>query len=108
MENQSQGQDWREDINASLYPKMKIADGDTKTFTFLDEGKKYKHPDYKPTIIFTVQLESQTEKLTWFVNAEAYGTLNQIKALGKLTNLKVMVKRIGSKKSDTRYTIERV
>lgn len=107
MVDQTQIEDWRQKLNLEIHPKIKIADGETKTFTFLDEGKEYKHPDYKACITFTVQAEGETEKKTWFVNAEAYGTLQQIKALGKLTNLKVSVKRTGSKKSDTRYEIKK-
>ena len=74
----------------------------------MDEGQKYKHPDFKPAVIFAVQEDGKTEKNTWFVNAEAYGILNQLRALGKLTGLKVSVKRTGSKKSDTRYEIKKV
>lgn len=107
MENQTQLDDWRQELNTSLYPKFKIADGETKQIVFLDEGQRYKHPDYKPSIIFTVQEVGQQDKLTWFVNAEAYGTLNQLKNLGKLTEAKVSVKRTGSKKSDTRYEVKK-
>jgi len=107
MENQSGIEDWRDSITGNLYPKLKIQDNEIKNFVFLDEGKRYKHPDFKPCVIFTVQIIGQSEdKLTWFVNAEAYGLLNQIKALGKLTGLAVEVKRKGSKKSDTRYIIK--
>lgn len=110
MEQQTQTQieDWRSGLNVSLYPKFKIADGEAKSITFQDEGKSYKHPDYKPCVIFTVIVEGEEEKKTWFVNAEAFGTLNQIKALGKLTGLKVSVKRTGSKKSDTRYEVKKI
>lgn len=108
MENQKEiDSDWRAGINQTLNPKLKLGDGETKVFVFLDEGNRFKHPDYKPSIIFNVENE-QKEKLTWFVNAEAYGVLNQLKALGKLTGLKVSVKRTGIKKSDTRYEIKKV
>jgi len=108
MENQSQVEDWREDLSVSLHPKLKIADGETKIFVFKDEGKRYKHPDYKPSITFTIVVEGESEERTWFVNAEAYGVLNQVKTLGKLTGVKVSVKRTGSKKSDTRYEINKI
>lgn len=107
MEDQKEISDWRNEVG-DLNPKLKILDGETKIFTFKDEGTKYKHPDYKPSIIFTVQVENTDDKNTWFVNAEAYGILNQIKKLGKLTGLKVKVSRTGSKKSDTRYEIVKV
>ena len=106
METQTQVEDWRNELNIELNPKLKFADGETKEFVFLDEGRKYKHPDYKPCVIFNVKAGEQ--KHTWFVNAESYGLLNQIKNLGKLTGLRVRVKRTGSKKSDTRYTIEKI
>jgi hypothetical protein len=105
-EDQTQIEDWRNNIK-ELNPKLKIADGETKIFTFLDEGRNYKHPDFKLAVTFTVQVEGSEEKNTWFVNAEAYGLLNQIKALGTLTGVKVKLSRTGSKKSDTRYNIER-
>lgn len=109
MESQTEiSEDWRNNFSAILFPKLKIQDGETKTLTFLDEGKNYKHPDYKPCVIFAVQLEGSQDKLTWFVNAEAYGVLKQIRDLGALTNLKVKVSRKGSKKSDTRYIISKV
>jgi hypothetical protein len=110
MENQTGiEQDWRNDINQSVYPKLKIQESEIKKFIFLDEGKRYKHPDYKPCIVFTVQIIGQGEdKYTWFVNQEAYGLLGQIKALGKLTGLAVEVKRTGMKKSDTRYDIKKI
>lgn len=108
MENQTQTDDWRKDIGTILNPKLKIADGETKTILFLDEGKLYKHPDYKPCVIFTVQLVGQEEKYTWFVNKEAYGTLNQVILLGKLTGLRATIKRTGSKLSDTRYEIKKI
>ena len=108
MENQSQVDDWRKGLNVSLHTKLKIADGETKVFVFKDEGSPYKHPDYKPSIIFTVVVEGEEIERTWFMNAEAYGVLNQVASLGKLTGLKVSVKRTGSKKSDTRYEITKV
>lgn len=108
MEEQTQVENWRNEITPTLHTKLKIADGETKQFTFADEGKKYKHPDYKPSVIFAVRVEGFPEPFTWFVNAEAYGLLNQIKAFGKLTGLKVEVKRTGSKKSDTRYEIKKI
>lgn len=108
METQAQVEDWRQELNVTLNTKLKIADGETKQFTFLDEGKKYKHPDYKPSVIFAVKQDDFPDPFTWFVNAEAYGILNQIKILGKLTGVKVSVKRTGSKKSDTRYSIKKI
>jgi hypothetical protein len=108
METQAQVDDWRKGLEVSLHTKLKIADGETKNFVFKDEGQIYKHPDYKPSVIFTIVVEGEEIERTWFVNAEAYGVLNQIKALGKLTGLKVSVRRTGSKKSDTRYEIKKI
>lgn len=107
METQTQvSDDWRKGLDVSLHTKLKIADGETVKFVFKDEGQKYKHPDYKPSVIFTIVVDGEQVERTWFVNAEAYGVLNQIKSLGQLTGLKVAVKRTGSKKSDTRYAIK--
>lgn len=100
---QTEVEDWRDELVPSLYPKLKFQDGETKEITFLDEGRKYKHPDFKPCVIFTVEYKG--EKHTWFVNAEAYGLLNQIKDLGQLKGKKVKVTRHGTKKSDTRYDV---
>jgi len=109
MENQTQMEDdWRKGLDVSLHTKLKIADGQTTTFVFKDEGNNYKHPDYKPSVIFTVVVEGEEIERTWFVNKEAYGVLNQIKVLGKLTGTKVSVKRTGSRKSDTRYEIKKL
>ena len=109
MENQSQvDEDWRKGLNISLHTKLKIADGETKVFVLKDEGQRYKHPDYKPSIIFTIVCEGEEIERTWFVNAEAYGLLNQLVELGKLTGVKVSVTRTGSKKSDTRYEVKKL
>lgn len=108
METQTQVDDWRKGLDVSLHPKLKIADGESVKFVFLDEGQKFKHPDYKPSVIFAVMVQGETTERTWFVNAEAYGILNQIKNLGKLVGLGVSVKRTGSKKSDTRYEIKKL
>lgn len=109
MEEQTQVGNWREKLNLTLFPKVSFADKETKILTFLDEGKEYKHPDYKPSIIFTVKVEgSEIPKNTWFVNAEAYGLLQQIMGLGeKITGIKVSVYREGIRKTDTRYTIKK-
>jgi len=108
MENQTQVEDWRKGLDISLHTKLKIADGEMVKFVFKDEGQNYKHPDYKPSVIFAVQVEGEEVLRTWFVNKEAYGILNQIKELGKLTGVKASVKRTGSKKSDTRYEIKKL
>ena len=109
MEDQSQiDNDWRKGLDISLHTKLKIADGETVKFVFKDEGNNYKHPDYKPSVIFTVIVEGEEISRTWFVNKEAYGVLNQIKNLGKLNGLKVSVTRTGSRKSDTRYEVKKV
>lgn len=108
MEEQTgiESKDWRENLTSNIHPKMKILSGETKTFTFLDEGSPYKHPDFDECIIFTVKVDgSKDDKNTWFVNKQAYGLLRNIRDLGKLTNLKVALSRTGEKKSDTRYNL---
>jgi len=107
MEDQTQVDDWRKGLDVTLNTKLKISDGETVNFVFKNEGLNYKHPEYKPSVIFTVQVEGEEIERTWFVNKESYSVLNQIKLLGKLTGTKVVVKRTGSRKSDTRYEIKK-
>ena len=96
--------DWREDITE---PKstLKIADGQYVAFGFLDEGKKISSADYGDSIVFNVRTIGDNEEKSWYVNAKNYELLKQIKELGVLTGKVIEVHRKGSKKSDTRYTI---
>lgn len=106
MEENKSIEDWRSDISDSDTAVLKIQDGEEVTISFLDEGKKFTHPDYGESIVFLVK--KGEEDMRWFVNPNNFALLKQIKELGKLTGQSVKVKRTGSKKSDTRYTLEKI
>lgn len=105
-ENQEsiEDQDWRADITE---PKdiLKIGDGEVVFLTFLNEGERRDHIDFGTSVVFKVEVEG--EEKVWYINAKNYKFLGQIKSLGKLTGVKAKVSRKGTKRSDTRYTIEK-
>jgi len=98
-------EDWRAEVGEAL-PTLKVLDGESKEFEFADEGQKKTHPDYGTSIVF--QVMSEGEKLNFYVRDTNYDLQRQIKALGTLTGLRVVVSRTGAKKSDTRYEIRKV
>ena len=104
-EEQEQIKDWRKEISEPQ-PTLKVQDGQSVVFVFLNEGEKRTHADFGTSIVFLV--EHDGEKKNLYVRDTNYDLQRQIKALGDLTNLKANLSRIGSKKSDTRYTIEKV
>lgn len=106
MEQQKQIADWREEIQETNKAYLKIADGETVEFTFVDEGKKVSSADYGISILFQVAVGQ--EVMDWYVNANNFDLLKQIKELGNLKGMLVAVSRVGSKKSDTRYTIKKI
>jgi hypothetical protein len=106
MENQTQIADWRDNVNGDRKPYLKIADKEIVEFTFLNEGVLRKSKDYGDSIVF--EIAKGQEIMDWFVNAENYDLLNQIKELGTLKGMLVAVGRTGTKKSDTRYTIKKL
>ena len=99
--------DWRTDITEPT-AVLKLQDGDSVVATFADEGQKRTHPDYGTSIAFQVMEENQKEPKTFFVKSNNFSLLGQIKLLGTLTGLKVRISRVGSKKSDTRYSIKKL
>ena len=101
----SDDENWRENISESSVAVLKVADGETQTFVFLNEGEKRTHPDFGTSVVFEV--ESAGEKMNFYVRENNFSFLQQIKALGLLTGVAVKVSRVGAKKSDTRYTIEK-
>lgn len=103
--DQTQIEDWREDITE---PKdtLRIVDKEIVTIAFLDDGVKKTSVDYGSSVVFRVKKIGTEEELRWYVNANNYDLLGQIKALGKpLFGRVVNVRREGSKRSDTRYYI---
>ena len=116
---QEQTNNWRDSISQ---PKetLKLADKEVATFTFRDIGLLNPNAEYGNSILFLVgDIQFLIKKdinepvkvegdLNWYVNAKNYDLLGQIKELGEIKGLKVCLKRTGTKRTDTRYTIEKV
>jgi len=107
MEETQQEIDWRKEISESQ-DTLKIAPDTTEVFIFHDEGKVNHHQDFGTSIVFSVKREADENNRNWYVKNNNFSLLGQIKTLGKLTGLKVKVVRKGSKRSDTRYSIQKV
>jgi hypothetical protein len=103
-EHEQNSEDWRSDVSDSPGATLKIADGEEKTFVFLNEGKKQTHSDFGTSVVFSVEHEKETKN--FYVRENNYSLLGQIKKLGKITGKAVKISRVGEKKSDTRYTLE--
>jgi len=101
-----QSEDWRAEVSDSANATLKILDGETKQVVFLSEGEKRTHADFGTSVVF--RLEHEGEIMNFYVKENNYSLLKQIKDLGKLTGKICKISREGSKKSDTRYTIEEV
>jgi len=99
--------DWRANITEAK-DILKLKDGDIVIVTFANEGEKRSHPDYGNSVAFQLLLDGDKEPKTFFVKANNFSLLGQIKALGTLTGQKVKISRVGSKKSDTRYRIMKI
>lgn len=100
--------DWREDITEPQNT-VKIRDGDTVIGYFQNEGIKRNHPEYGNSIAFHFQVEGENQVKIWYVKANNFSLLGQIKRLGQpLIGMKVKIVRVGSKRSDTRYKIEKI
>lgn len=105
MQEQTSVTDWRDEI-APKTATLKVLDGEKVIVVFKNEGKKVSSVDYGDSIAFLV-IEDNVE-YTWYVKANNFDLLGQIKALGKLTGLRCEISRVGSKKSDTRYSIKKL
>jgi len=99
--------DWRNNISE---PKdtLKVKPDSAIIVTFQDEGIVKSSIDYGNSVVFGVKTEENDELKLWYVNSENYNLLGQIKSLGKLEGKRAKIIRKGSKRSDTRYTIEEV
>jgi hypothetical protein len=95
--------DWRDKVSLET---LKIADGEVVEVVFLSEGKKRTRADYGTSVIFRVEV-NQVEK-NWYVSANNFDLLKQLKDIGNLTGKVIRIKRAGSKRSDTRYNIEEI
>ena len=107
--------DWRDDVSDTSKATLKIQDGETKEVVFMGEGERRTHVDYGDSIVFEVEtkdfnadnIEEVIQK-NFYVNPHNYALLKQIKELGKLVGVRVKISRVGAKKSDTRYSVEKV
>ena len=106
MQEQTNIEDWRNEITPSK-ATLKVLDGQTVFVTFKNEGVKKESKDYGNSIAFNVLVDKETEEKTFYVKMNNYDLLGQIKELGNLNGLHVKIGRVGSKKSDTRYKIEK-
>tara|TARA_R100000750_G_C2344377_1_gene95641 strand:- start:122 stop:457 length:336 start_codon:yes stop_codon:yes gene_type:complete len=108
MENtkQEESSDWRDDVSDTSSTTLKVLDGETKIAVFLSEGERKTSVDYGTSIVFKVEFEK--EEMNFYVKENNFSLLKQFKELGKLTGKLISISRVGSKKSDTRYTIEEV
>ena len=107
MDTPQQTLDWREGITESKNT-IKVRDGEIVKGYFRDEGIPRPSEDYGNSIAFAFQKDGETEVKTWYVKANNFSLLGQIKQLGSLTGIHVQITRIGSKKSDTRYSIKKI
>ena len=107
MEKQNTVEDWRCDISDST-ETLKIKDGESVVGAFANEGTKRTHEDFGTSIAFQFVKENEKTPRTFFVKANNFSLLAQIKSLGALTGLKVKISRKGSKRSDTRYSVEKL
>ncbi len=103
---EEQNSNWRDNVSDSASATLKILDGEEKTFEFLNEGAPNVHPDYGSSVVFLVKHEEEEKK--WYVKENNYALLNQIKVLGVLKGKHAKASRVGSTKSNTRYTLEEV
>ena len=113
-------EDWRDNVSDSAGATLKVLDGETKQVVFLDQGIKKTSADYGTSIVFKVEHEVEEEdeetkektkvlkEMNFYVKENNFSLLRQIKELGDLSGKLVKISRVGSKKSDTRYTIEEV
>lgn len=100
--------DWRSEVSSST-ETLKVKDGETVRFTFMDEGVKRESVDYGNSIAFQVLCDGDSDAKTFYVKANNFAFLAQIKALGStLKSTHVEVSRTGTKRSDTRYTIKKI
>lgn len=99
--------DWREEITESKNT-LKILDGQKVKGVFEDEGVKKSHPDFGSSIAFQFKVDTENEIKTWFVKANNFSLLAQIKQLGLLKGKHVEITRVGNLRSNTRYKIQEV
>lgn len=115
METPQQPTDWRGDITESK-TTLKVKDGDIVEVVFADEGTKKVSADYGASVAFSMIVLKHSDILfgvdkeprMFYVKANNFDLLAQIKALGSLVGVKARIARTGSTKSNTRYKIIRI
>jgi len=107
--------DWRAEVSDSAKSTLKILDGESAEVLLMSEGEKRTHSDFGDSIVFVVNTkefnEDKVEEIVsknFYVNPQNFALLKQFKELGQLTGVAIRISRTGSKKSDTRYTIEKI
>jgi len=118
MENTEQTsttEDWRENISDTSTATLKIQAGESEEVLFMNEGKPNHHSDFGESIVFAVNVKEldkdkieQVVTKNWYVNPQNFSLLKQLKELGTLTGTAAKISRVGEKKSDTRYTVEKI
>ena len=105
---------WRDDISDTSTATLKIQAGESEEVLFMNEGKLNTHSDFGESIVFEVNIKEVKDKVeqvvtkNFYVNPKNFSLLKQLKELGTLTGTAVKISRVGEKKSDTRYTIEKI
>ena len=115
METPNQTLDWRGEITESK-STLKVKDGDIVEVMFADEGTKKVSADYGTSVAFSVIVTKHSdskfvvdkEPRVFYVKANNFDLLGQIKAIGTLVGATARISRIGSTKSNTRYKIVKI
>jgi len=112
-EQKAMDEDWRKNISDTSKATLKIQDGETVEVVFISEGEKRTHSDFGDSIVFEIETKEfdadkieQLVQKNFYVNPNNFALLKQLKEIGTLTGKKMKISRVGSKKSDTRYTID--
>lgn len=106
MEKQTSNEDWRTEVSKPAPAILKVLDGETKKFVFIDDGVKQTHPDYGTSVVFNIEHEGESKR--FYVKENNYALLKQINDLGKIAGTACELSRTGSTKSNTRYTLKKV
>jgi hypothetical protein len=107
--------DWEAVSDFERHPKLEMAVGDEKKVRFEDEGTfvtKQQLADAgakfpRDCYVFTLSVDN--EKHEWWVGAQAYSVVRQIKRLreqnGALKGVRALLKRVSDKTTETNYEI---
>ena len=73
---------------------------------FISEGMKKSSVDFGNSVVFEVEQKEIAKN--WYVSANNFNLLGQLKEIGKLIGQVVDISRTGKRRSDTRYTIKKI